>query len=230
MARILLLEDEEIIRGVLAEYMLLSAHEVTEAKTGQEALDFLEKQPFDLAVLDIMVPGPDGMEVLKNIRETEKTRDMGVIMLTALDDIKTQVEAFNTFADDYIVKPVSPIILLKRIETILRRVAPKAPREGSGLCIDAESFQVSCDGVAVPLTVSEFLILKLLADHPMRVMTREQLILGAFNEDYVGNDRIIDAHIKNIRKKLPGSYIKTVIGIGYQFDGKQKEEGDGKKR
>lgn len=221
MAKILLLEDEEIIRGVLAEYMLLSGHQVTEAQTGQEALACLQAQPFDLAVLDIMVPEPDGVEVLTWIRGNKETKEMGVIMLTALDDIKTQVEAFNAFADDYIVKPASPIILLKRIETILRRVAPKQAQEQSGLWIDPESFQVSCDGVPVGLTVSEFLILKLLADHPMRVMTREQLILGAFHEDYVGNDRIIDAHIKNIRKKLPKPYIKTVIGIGYQFDDRQ---------
>lgn len=221
MAKILLLEDEEIIQGVLAEYMLLSGHEVTEAATGREALDCLRKQSFDLAVLDIMVPAPDGVEVLKQIRAGEETKGLGVIMLTALDDIKTQVEAFNAFADDYIVKPAPPIILLKRIETILRRMAPKKPQNQNGLYMDPESFQVSCDGVPIVLTVSEFLVLKLLADHPMRVMTREQLILGAFHEDYVGNDRIIDAHIKNIRKKLPKPYIKTVIGMGYQFDGSQ---------
>lgn len=221
MAKILLLEDEEIIRGVLAEYMLLSGHEVTEAATGREALDYLQTGTFDLAVLDIMVPGPGGVEVLRQIRAKEETKGMGVIMLTALDDIKTQVEAFNAFADDYIVKPAPPIILLKRIETILRRMAPSQPQDRNGLYMDPESFQVSCDGEPIVLTVSEFLVLKLLADHPMRVMTREQLILGAFHEDYVGNDRIIDAHIKNIRKKLPKPYIKTVIGIGYQFDSSQ---------
>lgn len=142
---------------------------------------------------------------------------MATIMLTALGDEKTQVQAFNLYADDYVIKPVSPIILLKRMETILRRVKRTKSQEEKGLVICDDSYQAFYDGKPLELTLSEFLLLQVLKKEPKRVFTREQLILRIFNEDYVGNDRIIDAHIKNLRKKLPENYIKTVIGVGYQF-------------
>lgn len=172
---------------------------------------------FDLAVLDIMVPKVSGLEVLAYIKKHKPM--MATIMLTALDDEKTQVQAFNLYADDYVIKPVSPIILLKRMETILRRVKQSGKKEEKGLVIHGESYQAFFDGEPIDLTLSEFLLLQVLEGEPKRAFTREQLILRIFNEDYVGNDRIIDAHVKNLRKKLPGNYIKTVIGIGYQFWG-----------
>lgn len=230
MIQILFLEDEPTIREVLAEYMKIQGYEVTEAEDGDEAARLLEGQTFDMAVLDIMVPGRDGLEVLAVIRE--KYPDMAVIMLTALEDEKTQLRAFNAYADDYVIKPVSPIILLKRMETILRRTAGKQEREqaaengggGSktepkerGLTIHEEAYQAYYDGEPLALTLSEYLLLQTLYREPLRVFTREQLILRIFNEDYIGNDRIIDAHVKNLRKKLPYNYIKTVIGVGYQF-------------
>lgn len=175
----------------------------------------LDRQNFDMAVLDIMVPGVSGMEVLQYIKE--KKPEMATIMLTALDDEKTQVQAFNSYADDYVIKPVSPIILLKRMETILRRVKKSWGRNEKGLVVDDDSYQAFYDGRPLELTLSEFLLLQVLKKEPRRVFTREQLILRIFNDDYVGNDRIIDAHVKNLRKKLPGNYIKTVIGVGYQF-------------
>ncbi len=118
------------------------------------------------------------------------------------------------------IKPVSPIILLKRMETILRRVkAVDSTRDNkSGLWFDEEGYSVQFQGKTLPLTVSEYLLLLSLWKEPHRVFNREQLILKIYNEDYIGNDRIIDAHVKNIRKKIPVSCIKTVIGIGYQFD------------
>lgn len=230
MIQILFLEDEPTIREVLAEYMKIQGYEVTEAEDGDEAARLLERQTFDMAVLDIMVPGRDGLEVLAVIRE--RYPDMAVIMLTALEDEKTQLRAFNAYADDYVIKPVSPIILLKRMETILRRTAGRQEREraaengagGSktepkeqGFTIHEEAYQAYYDGEPLALTLSEFLLLQTLYREPLRVFTREQLILRIFNEDYIGNDRIIDAHVKNLRKKLPYNYIKTVIGVGYQF-------------
>ena len=137
-------------------------------------------------------------------------------MLTALDDIGTQVSAFNKFADEYLVKPVSPIILIKRIETLLRRIKPNVLITHEFI-MDEESYTVYVDEEEIPFTLSEFLILQMLYKNKNKVLSREQLIMGAFNEDYIGNDRIIDAHIKNIRKKLGKDYIKTVIGIGYKF-------------
>ncbi len=215
MQRILFLEDEPTIREVLTEYMKMQQYDVVCAGDGEEALVFIREQTFDLAVLDIMVPKVSGLEVLAYIKKHRPK--MATIMLTALDDEKTQVQAFNLYADDYVIKPVSPIILLKRMETILRRVKQEGGKEERGLVLHAQSYQAFFDGEPLDLTLSEFLLLQVLEGEPKRTFTREQLILRIFNEDYVGSDRIIDAHVKNLRKKLPGNYIKTVIGIGYQF-------------
>ncbi len=211
--KVLFVEDEPTIREVLTEYMQLSGYEVTGVGRGDIALKLLEDQSFDLAVLDICVPGADGFEILQYIRETGK--GTGVIMLTALEDEQTQLKAFNLYADDYVIKPVSPIILLKRMETILRRTAGNG---GEGLVLKQEAYCAFYQGKKLPLTLSEYLLLQTLYSEPGRVFTREQLILSIFNEDYIGNDRIIDAHVKNLRKKLPISCIRTVIGVGYQFD------------
>ena len=213
--KILFLEDEPTIREVLTEYMKMQSYEVTCAEDGEKALEFLREEAFDMAVLDIMVPKVSGLEVLSFIKENKP--ETATIMLTALDDEKTQVQAFNAYADDYVIKPVSPIILLKRMETILRRGKKGEQKEEKGLVIHGDSYQAFYDGKPLELTLSEFLLLQVLEKEKNRAFTREQLILKIFNEDYVGNDRIIDAHVKNLRKKLPKNYIKTVIGIGYQF-------------
>lgn len=216
---ILFLEDEPTIQEVLTEYMRMQDYNVTCAQDGRQAIRLLEEQEFDMAILDIMVPEVGGLEVLGHIKEQKP--EMATIMLTALDDEMTQVAAFNLYADDYVIKPVSPIILLKRMETILRRVKKTEGKADKGLTVDDDSYQAFYDGKPLELTLSEFLLLQVLKREPKRAFTREQLILRIFNEDYVGNDRIIDAHVKNLRKKLPGNYIKTVIGVGYQF----REEG-----
>ena len=216
MAEILFLEDEVTIREVLTEYMNVAGHKVTECGSGDEAVERLKDRSYDLAILDIKVPGISGLKVLEYIRNELKS-DMGVIMLTAYEDINTQVEAFNYFADDYITKPASPIILLKRIDVLLRRIGHDNSVKDTSLVIDDKAYRVYYEGKNLNLTVSEFLLLKTLHDSPHQVLTREQLILSIFNEDYIGNDRIIDAHIKNLRKKLPVNVIDTVIGIGYRW-------------
>ena len=217
--QVLFLEDEPTICEVLTEYMTLSGYQVTSVPNGDEAISLINSRRYDIAVLDIMVPGTDGFGVLAKIRECQP--EMAVIMLTALDDEKTQIRAFNHYADDYVIKPVSPIILLKRMETILRRTALSSAAvkaSDSGLTLDSEAYRALYNGQRLPLTLREYLLLQTLYRHPGRVYTREQLILSIFNEDYIGSDRIIDAHVKNLRKKLPIPCIKTVIGVGYQFD------------
>lgn len=216
---VLFLEDEPTIREVLTEYMLISGYQVTPVSNGGDAIRLIGGESYSIAVLDIMVPGADGFQVLQYIRNTRP--QMAVIMLTALDDEQTQVKAFNSYADDYVIKPVSPIILLKRMETILRRTAFSGTlkeKESLGLTLNEEAYCALWKGQRLPLTISEYLLLQTLYNHPDRVYTREMLILNIFNEDYIGNDRIIDAHVKNLRKKLPIPCIKTVIGVGYQFD------------
>ena len=218
-AKILLLEDEDVIRDVLKEYLLVAGYEVQDTPDGDEAVRFFDEGEFDLAVLDIMVPGTDGYGVLDHIRSCGSK--CGVIMLTALGDEASQLRAFNSLADDYVVKPVSPLLLLKRIETILRRIKTAETGEdgamGIGLYINENSYTAYFDGEVLPLTLSEYLLLLTLYGSPGTVFTREQLILRIFNEDYVGNDRIIDAHVKNLRKKLPVNCIRTVVGIGYSY-------------
>ena len=216
MADILFLEDEVTIREVITEYMNVAGHKVTECGNGDEAVEKLRERKFDLAVLDIRVPRKSGLEVLEYIRAELKS-EMGVIMLTAYEDVNTQVEAFNFFADDYITKPASPIILLKRIEVLLRRINTETRERTQSLVIDDKAYRTFYEGIDLNLTVSEFLLLKALHDSPGQVLSREQLILNIFNEDYIGNDRIIDAHVKNLRKKLPVNVIDTVIGIGYRW-------------
>lgn len=218
MATILFLEDEDMIREVLSEYMIVAGHEVIPCERGDEAIKIVEEgKEFDLAVLDIRVPGVTGLEVLQTIKN-KRSEDTGTITLTAYDDINTQLEAFNYLADDYITKPASPIILIKRIEAVLRRTGKRADSEmDNGFVVDEDELRAYYNKKNLKLTVSEFVLMKTLRDSTGRVFSRDQLINMIFDEEYVANDRIIDAHIKNLRKKLPHDYIETVIGVGYRW-------------
>lgn len=216
--KILLMEDEAVIREVLAEYLTMADYQVFSVEDGHQAMEQIEQSCFDLAVLDIMVPGPDGLEILSVIRE--RCPDTAVIMLSALEDEGTQLKAFNREADDYVIKPFSPILLLKRIQTILRRAKPSLPKDSENhrLWLQPESYQAYYKGESLDLTLSEFLILKELMERPGWVLTREALIEAVYQEDYYGSDRVIDSHVKNLRKKLPVQGIKTVVGVGYRWE------------
>lgn len=218
--KILLLEDEAIIGEVVFEYLTMAGYDVVHVTSGTEAMEIIEKEDIDLAVLDIMVPGPDGLQVLEEIRRRKPST--AVIMLSALEDEATQLRAFNAQADDYVAKPFSPILLLKRIETILRRVKPESvEKKDKGLELHPESYQAYYEGKSLELTLSEFLLLKELMERPGWVLSRESLIEAIYQGDYYGSDRIIDTHVKNLRKKLPVPYLKTVIGVGYRWEEKQ---------
>lgn len=218
MIKILFLEDEETIAEVTAEYMRLKEYDVTCVSDAEEAIQAIQKEKFDLAILDIMVPKGSGFDILKYINE--ENLNIATIMLTALGDEKTQLEAFNMRADDYVIKPFSPLLLLKRIEAVLRRsmVNIKNKENIEGLYINDNTYEAFYDNSNLNLTLSEFLLLQALIRESNKAFTREQLILRIFDEDYYGSDRIIDAHVKNLRKKLPKNYIKTINGVGYQFN------------
>lgn len=226
MAKIFFLEDEKMIREVLTEYIVVAGHEVIPCERGDEAIALIEGGlKFDIAVLDIRTPGKSGLEVLKTIK-TQIGDEIGTIMLTAYDDVNTQLEAFNFLADDYITKPASPIILIKRIEAVLRRTGRKLdPDNEHGFVVDEDEYRAYYNNENLGLTVSEFVLMKTLKDSPGRVFSREQLINKIFDEEYIANDRIIDAHVKNLRKKLPFNYIETVIGLGYRW---RKDDETGK--
>ncbi|GAA0114889.1 response regulator transcription factor [Clostridium senegalense] len=218
MIKILFLEDEPTISDVTTEYMKMQNYEVFQVENGEKAIELIKKENFDLAILDIMVPKVTGIEVLEYIKLNRP--QMATIMLTALGDEQTQLKAFNLLADDFVVKPFSPLLLLKRIEAILRRVIKDDNLKiaEKGISINDESYQAFYNQKSLNLTLTEFLLLQILIKEPNRVFTRDILISRIFNEDYYTNDRTIDAHVKNLRKKLPKNYIKTVTGVGYQFN------------
>lgn len=218
MIKILFMEDEPTIQDVTSEYLKMNNYEVVCVQAEDEAIDMLKKDKFDLAILDIMVPNGSGFNVLEYIKKTEV--NMATIMLTALGDETTQLKAFNLYADDYIIKPFSPLLLIKRVEAVLRRTLANKiePVQKDGLLIKEDSYEVYFDNKSLGLTLSEFLLFDTLYNNPNKVFSRENLILKIFDEEYCGNDRIIDAHVKNLRKKLPKNYIKTVIGVGYQYN------------
>ncbi|SCI82596.1 Transcriptional regulatory protein BaeR [uncultured Clostridium sp.] len=218
MIKILFLEDEPTILEVTTEYMKMKDYEVFCATDAEEAMKLIKNDKFDIAILDIMVPKGSGLDILEYINKSNI--EMGTIMLSALGDEQTQLKAFNLYADDYVIKPFSPLLLLKRIESVLRRIKmDKSKHENSnGLYINDDTYEAYYNNSALNLTLSEFLLLQTLFKEANRAFTREQLILKIFDDSYFGNDRIIDAHVKNLRKKLPKNYIKTVTGIGYQFN------------
>lgn len=216
---ILILEDQKTMREILAEYIKTAGYTVYEAEDGQQAIDILDKEDISLAVLDIMVPKINGIDVLKHIHAT---RPIPSIMLTALEDEQMQITAFNAMADDYVIKPASPIILIKRIEAILRR-SKQQSSEHKGLYLDKKAYMVSYNGQDLHLTVSEFLLLNALYEASGKVLNREQLIYAIYENDYFGSDRVIDSHVKNIRKKLPEDLIITVSGVGYKFKEENNE-------
>lgn len=212
---ILLLEDEEQIREVVAEYLMLAGYEVVEASNAEASFDIIDDTSIDLAILDIMLPGVSGMEVLQYIKNNRAS--VPVIMLSALNDEQSQLQAFNCFADDYVSKPFSPILLLKRIETILRRVSSDESVKSEGLVLENEEYQAYYNGENLNLTLTEYQILELLMGRSSKVFSREEIITYVYQGDYFGSDRVIDSHIKNLRKKLPINCIKTITGAGYQY-------------
>lgn len=216
--RILVIEDEASIQNILRIFLEDAGYQVTLADDGMDGIAAFHKDSFDLVLLDIMMPRLDGYSVCEMIRNESSTP---VILLTALDDEDNQMKGFNLLADDYITKPFSMPLVLKRIEAVLRRA--RSGEKSSVLVyqnvqLDTENYKVFVEGKEVTLTVREFDILRLLMENQGRVFTREQLLDIIWNYDYLGDDKIINTHIKNIRKKLGVDCIETIRGVGYRID------------
>ena len=226
MHSIYVVEDDANIREVVLEYAKASGYNVRAAADGGAAMavieNTVERESIDLFILDIMLPEYTGTELLKRIRGYGKTP---VIMLTALDDEYTQITSFNHYADDYVTKPFSPKVLVKRVEALLRRAGQSdAPRLTiGGIALDAEAYTAYENGAALPLTLKEYEILKILMTHEHKALSRQQLLDMVWGYDYFGDERIVDVHIKNLRKKLSRDPIVTVKGVGYRLD---REEGE----
>ncbi len=221
---ILVVDDERKIREVVRSYLERDGFAVLEADTGARALEVAARATPDLIVLDLMLPDLSGEEVARSVRSTSK---VPIIMLTAKASEDDRVEGLRLGADDYLVKPFSPRELIARIEAVLRRTGdgrsegPLSFHEGH-LLVDRESREVRVDGALVDLTRSEFDLLHALASRPGRVSSRYELVTRVQGYDYAGYERTIDAHVKNLRRKLGEDprhprYVLTVTGVGYKF-------------
>ena len=216
---ILIIEDEKSIQNILKAFLEDAGYHVTLADDGMAGITSFHKATYDLVLLDIMMPKLDGYTVCEMIRNEG---DTPVILLTALDDEDSQMKGFDLLADDYITKPFSMPLVLRRIEAVLRRT--KNAEANSNILtyreiqLDTENYKVFVSGQEVILTAREFEILRLFMENQGRVFTREQLLDIIWNYDYTGDDKIINTHIKNIRRKLGVECIETIRGVGYRID------------
>lgn len=220
--KVLIVEDEEIIQNVIEAYAKASGYQVSVVDSFDMAIQALNSETFDIAILDIMLVGDKtGLDILSYIRENKI--ELPVIMLSALSDEKTQIEAFDGLADDYVTKPFSPKLLMKRVEVVIRRfksqtatlMRQESNREKK---LVEEVYQFFYEGKSLGLTLTEFMLLSVMYRHPKQIFTRDHLLEIIYKDDVFPSDRIIDAHIKNIRKKLPIDCITTVKGIGYKYE------------
>lgn len=222
MKRILVVEDDQAIQALLQDFLIEAGYDVVTASDGVEALSEFEKQPFDLILLDVMLPKIDGFAVCEVIRQKS---DVAIVMLTALDDEEHQIRGLDLQVDDYLTKPFSMPILMRKIAAVLRRQEKRGddnvPQMISyrELDLDMDGYKVYIKRNPVDLTPREFEILRELLLHQGRILTRENLLSALWKYDFFGDERIIDTHIKNIRKKLGGAdYIETIRGVGYRID------------
>lgn len=220
MQRILIVEDDMDIQELLREFLKEAGYEVTSASDGIEAMDLFAKNEFDLILLDIMLPKIDGFGVCELIR---KQSQVPIIMLTALGGEEEQIRGLDLQVDDYITKPFSVPILIRKIAAVLRR-SSQAQEEGhktieyQNLSLDLDNYTATVDGTAYELTQREFEVLRELLTHQGRIMTRQNLLDKLWRYDFYGDERVVDTHIKNLRKKLGIEFIQTVRGVGYKID------------
>lgn len=219
-AKILIIEDEMDIQNFLKDVLEDAGYLVSVADDCMEGFMKFQNQHFDLVLLDILLPKIDGYVVLEMIR---KESDIPVIMLTAMGSEKNQIKGFDLKADDYIVKPFSMNIVLKRIEAVLRRATKAINEEPHGilkykeLTLDLKSYEARMSGNLVALTRTEFELLRKLLENKNCVLTRDQLLNDIWGYEFFGNDRVVNVHIGNIRKKLGADYIETIRGVGYKI-------------
>jgi len=220
---ILIIEDQEAIARVLAAYLKKAGFGVERVSDGRLAMHTFEQTQPALVLLDIMLPGLDGWELLAEIR---KRGSCPVIMLTALGDIDYRLNGLNGGADDYMTKPFVPEEVVARVNAVLRRrpvySGADACKSFGGLLIDSNAQRVSLNGAEVPLTPRDLSLLMFLSEHPNRMFTREQLIEHVWGMDYEGSDRAVDLSIKRLRQALShwppdNGEIRTLRGTGYQF-------------
>ena len=220
MATLLIVEDDKQTNEAICEYLKSAGHKIVPAFDGVEALKIFEQGNIDLVILDIMLPKITGLAVLHEIR---KRSILPVLMLTAIEDEYTQVKSFDEQADDYITKPFSMPVLLRKIAAVLRRSNRGTDEKYQiitygNLLLNCDSYTATVDGANFELTQKEFEILRELLTHQGRILTRQNLLDKLWRYDFYGDERVVDTHIKNLRKKLGIDFIQTIRGVGYKVD------------
>ena len=218
--RILVVEDDKKIQELIEEFLLSQNYKVTCADDGIEGYEKYRESKFDLIMLDVMMPKLDGHDLCKMIRKKDK--EVPIIFLTALGEEDDEVTGFDLEADDYITKPFSFNVLIRRVEVALKR-SNKVNNDldimrYKDLSLDMKRYKVFIKEEEIELTLKEFNILKLLISQYPRVVPRETIIEKVWQYDFFDDTRVIDAHVKNLRKKIVANYIKTVKGIGYVLE------------
>src|SRR6476469_1050332 len=218
--KVLIADDEKDILEIINYNLSNEGYEVYTAKDGNEALDLARKIHPDLVILDIMMPYKTGMEVCQILHSSEEFRDILIIFLTALNDETSHIKGLESGADDYISKPISPKVLVSRVNALFRRIHKDDGKTISigNLTIDPMKFIVAVNGQDVTLAKKEFELLYLLASKPGRVFLRNEILNQVWGQEVIVGDRTIDVHIRKIRQKLNLVCITTVKGVVYKFN------------
>lgn len=221
MEKILIADDEQLMRQLVVDFLQPEGYELIEAADGKEALELYQKEHPDLVLLDVMMPGYDGWTVCREIRR-EST--VPIMMLTAKGEEIDQLFAYDLGVDEYITKPFSPKILVAKIKALLRRVQKEqeVQKIEDGVSIDQDARQVVLDGKNIDLSPTEYKLLTYLVSNAGKALSRRQILNKVWNYDYYGDLRTVDTHINRLRIKLgdKGKYIQTVRGYGYRYDAK----------
>lgn len=226
MKKILIADDEALIRRLVCDFLKKSGYETVEADNGEKAIQIFNScKDIDLAVLDIMMPELDGWEVCRRIR---RVSDIPVLFLTARSQEFDELNGFEAGGDDYVTKPFSPSVLVKRIEALLKRSENREASAGKQeivtidtLSINIPAHEVTLDGAKTDLTIKEYNILLKLSSNPGRTYSREQLLDDIWGIDFVGDPRTVDSHVARLRTKLGSwgeTHLKTIYGIGYKIE------------
>jgi two-component system response regulator BaeR len=219
--RILIVEDEEKLAGLIRDYLVQVGYEVTVLGRGDQVEPWVRTHPTDLILLDLMLPGKNGLEVCKALRASGAP--LSIIMVTARVDEIDRLLGLELGADDYICKPFSPREVVARVKAVLRRFRRGDTPPESGLALDPAGYKATLAGKDLGLTAVEFELLKVLAAHPGRIYTREQLMDLMYHDQRVVSDRTVDSHIKKIRRKLAAvlpdrELVHSVYGLGYKYE------------
>lgn len=220
--KVLIADDEQDILEIVRYNLEAEGYQVISAKDGDEALEKIKLFKPDLAILDIMMPKRTGLQVCEIIRSQSALKDTLVLFLTALNDESSHIKGFDTGADDYVGKPISPRVLMSRVNALFRRMGAKENDKEvirlGNMVIDPVRYLVICDGREVTLAKKEFELLHLLAARQGRVFLRNEILSQVWGNEVIVGDRTIDVHIRKIRQKLGVDCIRTIKGVGYKFE------------